>query len=273
MEIIEELGKIQVGYKDYPQVKVEIVESGELTSLGQVRVLSPPVPIRCRPLQKVPVMLPQPKSAKNNGVPAPGHKRTHSKQSTVLETQQEAAAVAAGRGDADENRHPKRRAVMFEQRDNDYDMEEGGPSTQPFAEKYHGPGHSPHKALPPSRSRRNGPQDQRLSLAKSRGRGCLYPGNSNEGECASNEEEGRGISRHCGLRTDPSRNNYYDRYDNRIPSDSILIGVSAEGLSNFTELGDGLAMECVEIVLFSLGMTLTLLSYHLGGIAIHVTAI
>ncbi|PWW79363.1 hypothetical protein C7212DRAFT_288621, partial [Tuber magnatum] len=30
MEIIEEIGRIQVGYKDYPNVKVEIIESGEL---------------------------------------------------------------------------------------------------------------------------------------------------------------------------------------------------------------------------------------------------
>jgi len=252
MEIIEEIGRIQVGYKDYPEVKIEIVESGELTSLGQVRLLSPPVPIICRPLQNAPVMLPQPRSAKNNSVPASGHKRTHSKQATMLEVQQEAVAVAAGRGDADENRCAKRRIVMFEQRDDDYDMKNGGPSTQPFTRRYDSPGHSPHKALPPGRSLRNGHRTQSLPLAMSHGRGCLYPGNSNEGECNSDDEEGREIPRHRGLRTDHTGNNYYDRYDNRIPSDSILMGVSAEGLSNCTELEDGLAMGCVEIVLLNL---------------------
>lgn len=207
MEVIEEIGKIQVGYKDYPKVKIEIVESGEITPSGHVRVLSPPAPIIYRPLQNAPVLLPQSKSAKNNSAPVPGHKRTHSKQATMLEAQQEAAAVAAGRGDADENRHTKRRVMMFEQRDDDYNMEVGEPSTQTFARKYHGPRRTPHKAFPPSRCRRNGPLIQSLTLAKRRGRGYIYPRNSNEGECTSNEGDCREISRHHGPSINPTGNN------------------------------------------------------------------
>src|SRR5437868_13772170 len=99
MDIIEEIGKLQVGLRDYPNVKVEIVESGELTPLGQVRVLSPPVPITCRSFQNTPVMLPPPKPMEDECAPLLGHKRTHSKQATTLEAQQEAVATAAGRGD------------------------------------------------------------------------------------------------------------------------------------------------------------------------------
>lgn len=207
MEVIEEIGKIQVGYKDYPKVKIEIVESGEITPSGHVRVLSPPAPIIYRPLQNAPVLLPQSKSAKNNSAPVPGHKRTHSKQATMLEAQQEAAAVAAGRGDADENRHTKRRVMMFEQRDDDYNMEVGEPSTQTFARKYHGPRRTPHKAFPPSRCGRNRPLIQSLTLAKRRGRGYIYPRNSNEGECTSNEGDCREISRHHGPSINPTGNN------------------------------------------------------------------
>ncbi|CUS08161.1 unnamed protein product [Tuber aestivum] len=194
MEIIEEIGKIEVGYKDYPKVKIEILESGELTPLGQVRVLSPPVAIRCRPPQNTPVMLPQPKPASNTG--ASGHKRTHSKQATALGARQE--AVAAGRGDADENRHPKRRVVMFTRGDEDYDMDQGGPSTQRFARNYLGPRSSLNEAYQPNRRRRL--NHGRPLLAK-RSRRCYpYPRNSNEGEGNINEEEGREIPKHQGFR-------------------------------------------------------------------------
>ncbi|KAG0639936.1 cyclophilin-like domain-containing protein [Tuber brumale] len=226
MDIIEEIGKIQVGYKDSPNVKVEIVESGELTPSDQVRVLSPPAPITCRPLKTTPTMPPpHPKPTKGKGAHVPGHKRTHSKQATMLEAQQEAAAAAAGRGDIDENRSTKRRVVMFERRDDDYDTRVGGPSTKSFARKYHGPRCSPREAPPPARARGHRPRSPPLVKShRDHGGGHLYPRDPNEGEYTSDEEEGREISKHHGHSTYPSGNNRRDRHDNRTPSQKYRNG-------------------------------------------------
>ncbi|RPA93155.1 cyclophilin-like protein [Choiromyces venosus 120613-1] len=218
MELLQEIGKIPVVENEYPSVKVEIVKSGEIT-MNHLMVLSPQVPIRSTTSPNR--GLKQPQSVKtansNHGVPPPppGHKRTHSKQATVMEIQMEAARVAAGRGDMDENRDTKRRVVIPEEGDCDEDIDIGGPSTQLFGRKYHGlcPHCSHHRTPLSGMHQRLRPRG--LLLTGRHGGGYLYPANYNERESTSNEKEDREVFRYHRHHTNYYGNGHHDWYEER----------------------------------------------------------